>query len=214
MSILVCTPMYGAQCSELYFHSSLELSRACQLFEIDWLTIGNESLIQRGRNTCAARFLEGDWERLLFIDADIGFSPDDVAALWNADEDIIAGIVPMKKAGTYNAWKDGKMVNPHSEYGGYPLESFPQNTVMEVDYVGTAFIMIKRGVFEAIKTDVARYDEARISGKAWDFFACRVRDEILLSEDYAFLDLARGYGFRANVLPALKLKHAGMTVYA
>ena len=78
MSILIGTPCYGGMVTEAYLRSSLALRKEFLAagIEHDWLTIANESLVQRARNVIAASFLrETSFDRLLFIDADIEFEP-------------------------------------------------------------------------------------------------------------------------------------------
>ena len=62
-------------------------------------TMGNESLITRARNTMVSMFLDDQdyiGTHLLFIDADIGFVPQNIERLIRADKDIVCGIYPRK----------------------------------------------------------------------------------------------------------------------
>src|SRR5689334_14738777 len=133
--------MYGGQCTEPFFLSALrtvqELERAGIAY--DWLTEKNESLVHRGRMEMAATFLRTDHSHLFWIDADIDWNPEDVAALWNLETDIAVGFYAMKRADMpLSAWKDGKLVR---------LEDCPK-VPFPVDYAGTGFMLIKREVIE------------------------------------------------------------------
>ena len=62
-------------------------------------SMGNESLITRARNTIASMFLDDQnfvGTHLLFIDADIGFQPENIERLIRANKDIACGIYPRK----------------------------------------------------------------------------------------------------------------------
>src|SRR6185437_7655631 len=116
LSLLICTPMYGGLCTAGYWRSTLALEAVFNDRKIahDWLETTNESLITRGRNTSAARFLKGDWSKLFFIDADIEFEPEDVAHLWNlceAGADVAVGCYPRKELkAEYAAWVNGRLL--------------------------------------------------------------------------------------------------------
>ena len=76
--IFVGTPCYGGMLTADYFKSCLRLVNEAPKhnIELQFGTIGNESLITRARNTLVQLFMDdpGKYTHLLFIDADIGFS--------------------------------------------------------------------------------------------------------------------------------------------
>lgn len=215
MSILIGTPCYGGMVTEGYLLSCLALRKELLAvgLEHDWLTLRNESLIQRGRNVIAASFLrETDFQALLFIDADIEFEPEGVARLWNliADgADVAVGAYRMKRPGAgLAAWRGGKLV----EIGKKDVLPF------EVDYAGTGFMMISRKTLEIIaeKRPEIEHEEGQI-GKCWAFFDCGVIDDgagpFFVSEDFDFCRKVRHAGMRVVMDPQISLKHHGQAVY-
>ena len=173
----------------------------------NWLTNGNESLITRGRNTMVSTFLKGDYERLMFIDADIEFDPDDVGKLWNLDKDVAVGAYPMKrKDSPLSAWRDGKLVSIEGE-----TEPF------KVDYAGTGFMMIKRGVFEKMRQKLPHLWHNEGIGDCWAFFDCELHGHeearVYLSEDYNFCQRWRDMDGEIWCDPTIKLKHWGVFAY-
>ncbi len=178
MSLLICTPVYR-DVTVPYLKSLMSLQETFLEIGVDhdFLFIENESLIQRARNNAAARFLALDYEKLLFIDADIEFTPQDVETLWNMNEKVAVAAYPMKKPGSdLTAWKGGKLVK---------LDELEDIT--PVDYAGTGFMMIDRSVLEGMKNYPhieGRPEGGTIETYAW--FNPRVVNGVYLSEDYAF----------------------------
>ena len=95
--LVIGTPMYGGMCTSEYTQSILNLSEAANKSEGVKLTtifLGNECLIQRGRNTIAHHFMNlPDATHLLFIDADIKFRTEDIVKMIQADKSLIIGPV-------------------------------------------------------------------------------------------------------------------------
>lgn len=210
MSILFCTPCYGAQMMVEFAVSMRAMDAAAQEagLRCDWLLRWNESLIQRARNGMAAHFLRTDYERLMFIDADIEFTPDDVAKLWNMNEPVAVGVYPMKKPGEdwFACWKDGRLVKDLDQFGDEPVE---------VDYAGTGFMMIHREVLEKFHATWPEREHDEGGGKSFAWFDPRVDQEsgIYLSEDYAFCKDWRTLGGSIMCHPQVRLKHWGRYAY-
>lgn len=213
MSILFATPCYGGMCNWQFARAVAELRADLTVAGLphDYLWMSNESLIQRARNNCAATFLETDFERLMFIDSDIEFTSDDVAALWNLDADVAVGLYPMKRLDAPTcAWVEGKEVK---------VEELDGPT--EVDYAGTGFMMIKREVLEVMKD--MRLDLVHVEGfgdttrESFAWFNPRVfvrpDENIYLSEDYAFCKDARSRQFKIVADPSINLTHHGSYAY-
>ena len=170
----------------------------------DFLISWNESLITRGRDKMARTFLKDtQFERMLFIDSDIQFSPEDVAKLWNLDADIGVGAYRNKKADQIKgAWVNGKLV---------PLESLKGPT--EVDYAGTGFMCIKRQVFDKLAELHPQWEHEENEGKLFAFFQDPIEDGIHLSEDYFFVKRAKEAGFKCTLDPTINLTHWGQYGY-
>jgi len=206
LSILIATPCYAGQLTLAYFNSCLSLQEEFLAKGIDhsWLTTGNESLITRARNTSVATFMKTDFEFLLFIDADIEFSPEDVAKLWNLQEKVSCGAYSMKRMDKpVSAWKDGKLV-----ILGELSESTP------VDYAGTGFLMIHRSVFEQMKEEYPelKHEEGHV-GECYAFFDTEIVDGVYMSEDFNFCRLWRNMGGEIILDPSIKLGHHGQHCY-
>lgn len=75
--------MYGGMCAGMFCRSMIDLSAFCTQTGIpsQHHFLFNESLIPRARNYCCDEFMRSGAEHMMFIDADIGFNPQDVIAL-------------------------------------------------------------------------------------------------------------------------------------
>lgn len=157
----------------------------------------------RARNRAAAAFLKSDCTHLLFVDADIIFTRDDVQLLNASDEPLIGGMYP-KKISTHLEWC---------------LVSFPENCnkaikageLMEVRRTGTGFLRIAREVLETVKGRSDRYENH--GQDEWDFFESGVWNKEWLSEDWYFCDKARRAGYRVMIHTGIQLRHEGTFIY-
>lgn len=96
--IHVCVPCYSCLMRKEFFLSLMQLQASATRYGValsmDFM--GNESLITRGRNILAAKFLKSSATHLLFIDADIAFHADTVFKLAAFDRDVVTAVYPKK----------------------------------------------------------------------------------------------------------------------
>lgn len=204
-SILFATPMYGGMCTEPFFRSAanamIELTKAGIPF--DWLSEKNESLVHRARMEMTATFLRTEHSHLFWVDADIEFEPEHVAALWNMQADIAVGVYAMKKPDKqwFAAWKDGELVKDLDQFDG----------PVEVDYAGTGFMLIKREVLEQLAGIHPKWEGA--NGPVPALFMTPIHNGCLESEDYHFCRIAREAGYKVMMDPKVRLGHYGQYCY-
>src|ERR1700726_3802655 len=99
--LVVATPCFGGQVSTLYVNSIFTLQRAVRSLSNVRLKIelrDGDALITRARPNLMTSFLDDPTAtHLLFIDADIGFTPDQVFRLIESAADVVAGVYPIKR---------------------------------------------------------------------------------------------------------------------
>ena len=234
-TMMVATPMYGGMCTGHYLNGILSLSKRMAEVRVP-LYYGyliNESLITRARNELTRLFLEKGLDYLMFIDADIQFTGQDVASLMAADKDIVCGIYPKKEVDwdrVNQAAKEGH--DNLQDYAGAYVMNFnhgqkvaesDQDGVIEVRHGGTGFMLIKRRVFEILKDHVPTYRTSTVQDKdgefikplTHEFFATSIDSTgALLSEDYHFCELWKKHGGKIYANPFIKLSHVGTYVYS
>lgn len=205
MSILFCTPCYGGVVTAQFWKSAMNLRE--NLYQAglrhDWNVLWNESLVHRARNQMAANFLASDFSHMMFIDADIDFTTEDVAKIWNMQADVGVGVYAMKKPDQqwYAAWKDGALVKDLDQWKG----------PTEVDYAGTGFMLISRKVVERLTEKEGTYEGP--DGRVPQLFMTPVHNDSLESEDYHFCRIARENGFKVIMDSSVRLGHIGQYRY-
>jgi hypothetical protein len=206
--LVIGTPCYGRQVTDLYAGSLLKLALACgqRGIRLQVQMTGSDALITRARQNIVAHFLHiENATHLLFIDADIGFEPDQVFRLLEFGAPMAAAVYPIKRI-------DWDKVAAMARAGRGPLHSSALSYMVEfvdsgpietrggfarVSYAGTGFLMIGR---EALIAMIQHYPELRYShdhkpndklaGSPWRsaLFNCMIDEAsgTYLSEDFSF----------------------------
>ena len=229
--LVIGTPMYGGMCTSEYTQSLLNLSEAANKSEGVKLTtifLGNESLIQRGRNTIAHHFMNlPDATHLLFIDADIKFRTEDIVKMIQADKSLIIGPVALKG---YN-WDEIRQAALSGEDdigrtgGVFNINRLPdidmvdENEPFEIEHGGNAFMMIRRDCFETLKPHTPIYTNGGRSlpdgVEIKDYFRVEINKDTnhLLSEDYFFCHSYRQVGGKVWCAPWVETGHFGSHLF-
>lgn len=244
-SIFIATPMFGGQCNYMYMISLINLlNRLGQagipaMFEI----AANESLITKARNILVEGFLKSNATHLLFLDADLGFDPDDVMRMIQQDKDIIGGQYAKKKIN----WEVVKnVVNMNPNIPGHSINAvvaestfkpvgevmtFNINEPVEVESIATGLMLVKREVFETMAKELPEIEI--ISGgsetmdpktmtrvtdphrKAHAYFDVSIDPETraYTSEDFTFCKRWRQLGGKIWLAPWTRTVHVGTYEY-
>lgn len=94
--VLIATPSYGGTVTTRYTASLVKIMQGISGidFRIQFL---DYALICKQRNFFISRLLQEDFTHLLFIDADMGFTPEAVKALFEIDQPIAACAYPKRR---------------------------------------------------------------------------------------------------------------------
>jgi hypothetical protein len=207
----IAMPCYGGMLTESTFMSFIKWANTARQLGIDWTleTMVNESLISRARNTLTAKFLDmPDATHLFFVDADIGWEPWHLLVLLNRDVDVIGGLYPMKTMPI--KW----VVN------GFEGAEEGTDGLQEVSKAGTGFLLMKKHVFEKMKTHpaVKQYKndiglDPKFDAHLKTYFDTAVRQNRYYSEDWTFCENWRDMGGRIWVDKRVLLRHSGSYVF-
>lgn len=174
------------------------------------------SNVALARNMCAHHFLRSNLEWLVFIDADIGFTPDDFAILMEYPRKAGPPIPPINQelhdAATlitikaFATWKTPAIVT--AEYARKSEGAPPAR-------LGLGFARIHRSVFAALnalnlESGEARVDSFQYEGQqVFDYFLCGCSEHRWLGEDTGFFSLCRLADIHPRVEQRCQLVHVG-----
>jgi hypothetical protein len=209
--LMIAIPAYDGKLNIAAAFQLPQLALAAQKhgFQIHLAHLSGCSIITRARNSLVNQFLESDCTEMLFVDADINFTYQDVLRIMalGSDKDILAGAYPRRA-------KDQMFFTDlyYNEHGGIELT---EEGLLRVNRIGTGFMFIRRHVLESLK-------EAHPEWKYWvdvekkhhySFFDFAVTEEGYMGEDYLFCDRARALDFKVYVDPEVNLGHFGSTEF-
>jgi hypothetical protein len=163
-----------------------------------------DALITRARASLISQFLDDPTAtHLLFVDADIGFEPDQVLRLLECGAEMCAAVYPIKRIDWDKVKSTIETARPKPAAAAlhYVFEVDDPNAVIEktgfvrVRYAGTGFLMIRRETLERMCTRYPQLqykrdhsiDAATASDNRFALFECMIaEDGTYLSEDFAF----------------------------
>jgi len=171
-----------------------------------------ESPVGRSRNALVAQFLASDCTDILFIDSDLIFSAHQIERIVLHEEDVVGGCYMLKAQGTPRICS-----NPKSG-----VTTPNENGLMEVAYVGTGFLRIRRHVFEKMIEKFGeemwyRTDDGK-NQLQHDFFQMGIYKYAdgarrWLSEDWYFCQRCQDMGTKVYCDMNILLGHSGSAVY-
>lgn len=228
--LFVATPCYGGMVTQRYMQSALVLLQWADRggVRISIELLGQDSLITRSRNTLAAKFLDTEAAtHLMFIDADIGFELRQVIRMLEFDQDVVAGMYPLKAidwetGGRERASQGEALETAPLRYVGVPCEGAElerDGDFFTARFAGAGFLMIKR---PALVTMTQAYPQTRYSlahtqaapsrsPNQFALFDPMIEPETAhyLSEDYAFCRRWRDLGGKIWLDTQGELVHIG-----
>ncbi len=238
--LTIGTPCYGGQITTVYATSLLRLQQACHERGVGFnvMLLSGDALVTRARQNIVAGFLaDSAATHLLFIDADIGFAPEQVFRLLDFDADMCAAAYPTKRLHHGKAAGSLAALSYVVQIDGETTPTVRAGFV-KASYVGTGFLLIRRGALIAM---VEAYPELRYTSEhqaddpfernPWRsaLFNCFIdrASGFYLSEDYSFcrrwtdmggeiwvdgesrLDHVGAYTFSGDFRGSLEARHAG-----
>lgn len=209
-NLLIGTPAYGGQVHVDYVSSLLVFQRQGIVFTL--MTIGNESLITRARNTIISTFHDRrEFTHLLFLDGDVHLPHEGLSRMIACGKDVVGAPVALKalRAEGTRIFNVGRTIGEDG-----PL--------LLTERVGTAALLLSRHAVDALIADARgdrrTYEQSAVAQDAggtghaihYDVFRVGVVDGEYLSEDYWACHSLRRLGFAIHVDPTIVTRHNGV----
>jgi len=216
IGLMIATPMGGGGLCDMAYHlGSADLRAECATrgIRLDSVFLRGESDIQQGRNRCMAHFLASSCSHLLFIDADVGFTPDAVFRLLAHNRPIVGATYAKKVLGPV-------------QFAVAPLDNGARtDALVEVAGLPGGFLMIQRGAAERMAGAYGHLayslrDGGTPDGESWrghmiNLFGSEMSaDGTRYSEDLSFCRRWRQIGGQVWLDPHILLEHWGIARFA
>ncbi len=225
--LFIATPCFGGQIHQRYMQCIYMLMQygASHGFRVQVEMVGRDSLITRARNMLVSKFMDSEATHLFFIDADIGFEVPQVIRMLDFNEDVVAGMYPLKLIDWDNNSLERARGGEPLDYAAIRFVGTPatpltrRGAFVEGDYAGTGFMMIKREViarmFEAypeLNYKCAHNSaDGYFSPNQYALFDTMIDPDTreYLSEDYAFCKRWQKIGGKMWLDTESRLVHIG-----
>lgn len=205
--IFFATPCFGAQVSCNFTNSLIQTIILLKEHNIEcYYSFLPNHITTRARNILTHQFLETNCTHLFFIDSDIDFKPTDVIEIIKNDKSICVGLYPNKvyidnKDLSYNDISNNNLFYKSIQYSSTfekDINSLENNKLIKIKHGATGFMLIKRNVFEHLKTMVKSFKLNDNMNNVYAFFNCEVHNNEYLTEDYYFCQLWKDFCKQRN----------------
>ncbi len=201
--ILIGTPTYDGKV-QVEFANALRLTeRLCASHDIELTPVylSYDALVQRARNDLVQIALEGGFDDLMFIDADIEWQAEGALAIMQHPVDCVGA--------TYRKKTDSQEL--YTVKSGLPVPVDIKTGLWIVEGLGTGFLRISRKALQALWDASEAYTN---EGKTcrWIFDVCPVNGS-LVGEDMMMCQKLRELGFSIYLDPSFTPLHIGMKKY-
>lgn len=197
MKVLIATPAHDGKLDVWYTTSLVNTVRVAQANNvfIHPVFMSYDALVQRARNDLIALAIEGEYDALIFIDADMEWNPLWVMELIARPEDVVGGTARKKtdEAEIYVLKTSDLTVHP--------------NGLIKCEGLGTGFVKLSRKALQALWDNSPQYtNEGKVRR-----MVCNVEviDGQLYSEDVSMFRKLNALGFDCWLNPRMTCAHIG-----
>lgn len=139
-----------------------------------------------------------DYTHIMWIDSDIAWHPEQIGKLLLRDVDIASGLYSHNGEQFIAYYKDIDYFKEHGYFRCLSLDDVKdKNDLIEVDYCGMGFMMVKKGIFESLTYPYFTSEVVHLDENLTD----------IMSEDASFCMKAKEKGFKIFVDPTIEVGH-------
>lgn len=200
--VMIGSPLYSGDVAAEYVYSIMQSQMIClgKGILLEFQYIRNLSLIQCARNYLLHQFLEDkSFTHIMWIDGDLGWTPDAIARMVARKVDVIGGIYPRKADDISYPYEQG---NTHP----------PRDGLVTAKRLPGGFILMSRECCQDLASQAKWYRmslDAKDT-KVPDVFALVIdKDGEMVSEDYILSDKLRALGYPLYVETDISFVHVG-----
>lgn len=199
--VMLATPAYsGLSAAYTYALFASQQTLIDEDINCDFEIMAENCHVDDSRNVLVRDFLETDCEYLVFLDADLRWNPSELVELIKHDQDIVAGIYPLKEANeSYPIrFNDGEIVSVDG--------------LIEVEAVPTGFLKMSRKVLQELADDAPGFYGKADTDKRMKvplIFERTMEDGVRWGGDYTFCLKARDKGYKIYIDPEFTFEHSG-----
>lgn len=220
--VIFAIPTYDCSIHAETVGAIIVAGRELQKAGVEWGLIyqGGSSIVSKARNALVEIFLGMKHATdLVFLDSDIVFRPEELLKLvaWGDFKDVVAGAYRLKT----DDYVRFSVLMSKKDDGTIVIDP-ETNRLFGIDGVGAGFMLIKRHVFEVMKsklklssyfdTDVTG-DEKAVDVTAFFHFGIDEDDHQYIGEDIYFCRKAKEAGFDLWIDPSIEISHVGPKGY-
>jgi len=212
VSVLIGTPTLDNKCSMDYTTSLLQ--SCIRLHELDipffFSKTLNSCFVDLSRNLIATQFMSSKCTHLWQIDSDMSWNPEAPLDMLLKQKEFIAGIGRKKTDETQFAG-----VNYTDENGTIKgeLGETEEDTLIKMKYIGGAFTILTRSVFEKLQTTYPNLKSDGAGKGGYSYWQCEYNPSAWHTEDYVFSSLCEGAGVDVWCYPNIDMGHQGHKNY-
>lgn len=179
----------------------------------EWSLLMQDAVIAHARNTLVREFLASDSDRLLFIDADLTFTPQDVRALLDADKDFVGAMVSTKGDPPRGAAKI--MRSSCTPVDRIWVDQYKNLAMYQASFVGAGFLMLTRKCLADMVNmhPETAYRDAADGPISHALFNTGTAHGQFIGEDLMFCLRWQKIGGRCWVHTGLTIGHVGTRVF-
>lgn len=163
------------------------------------------SRVERARNNVAWAFLASTCNRILWLDDDQQFTPEDVVRLlcFSTQLDVVGAVYPQKREPIELRYAATQRFTTVEKWG-----------LIRVDGMGLGFTMVTRPVMQALMDNAPLAKFFGVESRMPMIFRPRLSEQMEdVGEDIGFFRDCKSLGYDVWVDPAMKIGHIGTKVY-
>lgn len=206
-SVFFAVPAYDGKVFGEFLMAFTETLRLCDRIGLHthYRVLSGDCYVHKARNTLTQDFLDTDATEMFFLDADLGWDPNDVVRMLQLPHDLAVAVYPFKQDTesypvTLESTPEMKPVF-HPATGCYSIVSGP-----------TGFMRIRRSVFDRLAPRVGSY---KLGDRRYgNYFSTPVTGDTFFGEDVHFIQQWLRLGERVWLLPDVQFRHVGAKGWA